>query len=193
MTAVHDVMSTAPVTVTPATSISDLLSLFDRHDFNALPVMGRAGGMLGIVSKLDVLRLFLGSGLAPSSIGIACAADVMNRKIVTVAAQDSIVDAGNLMIETKLRSFPVVHRRHAPVELVGMLSRGDVLRALRFQLEERGPRPPMSGQGQQERAQVETLIDEIMEQTFPASDAPAWGVVGARLSRLRELGRPGEE
>ena len=193
MTAVHDAMSTAPITVTPATSISDLLALFDRHDFNALPVMERAGSMVGIVSKLDVLRLFLGSGLAPSTIGVACAADVMSRNIVTVAAQDSIVDAGNLMIETKLRSFPVLHRRHGPVELVGMLSRGDVLRALRFQLEEQGPGSPTSGRGPQERAQVETLIDEIMEQTFPASDAPAWGVVGARLSRLRQPGRPGEE
>ena len=192
MTAVHDAMSTAPVTVTPATSISDLLSLFDRHDFNALPVMERGGSLVGIVSKLDVLRFLLRSGHSPSS--IACAADVMSRKVVTVAAQDSIVDAGNLMIETKLRSFPVVHRRHGRLELVGMLSRGDVLRALRFRLEERGPRPAMSGQGQQqELAQVETLIDEIMEQTFPASDAPAWGVVGARLSRLRELGRSGEE
>ena len=100
----------------------------------------------------------------------------MSRNSVTVAAQDSIVDAGNLMIETKLRSFPVVHRRHAPAELVGMLSRGDVLRALRFQLEEQGPgSPPSERQGPQERSQVETLIDEIMELSFPASDAPAWG------------------
>jgi CBS-domain-containing membrane protein len=190
MTAVHDAMSTAPVTVTPATSISDLLSLFDRHDFNALPVMERGGSLVGVVSKLDVLRLFLASGPALSSIGIARAADVMSRKVVTVAAQDNIVDAGNLMIETKLRSFPVVDRRQAPVELVGMLSRGDVLRALRFQLEEQTPEPAMSGRGQEERARVETLIDEIMEQTFPASDPPTWGVAGARL---RALGRPGEQ
>lgn len=190
MTAVHDVMSTAPVTATPATSIPDLLALFDRHDFNALPVIGSGGSLVGIVTKLDLLRLFLGNGPASPGAGMASVADVMSPKVVTVSARDDVGDAGRLMVETKLRSLPVVHRGQAALELVGMLSRGDVLRALRFRLEERRARSPT--RGQEERARVEGLIDEIMEQTFPASDPPAWGVVGARLSRLRRANPPGE-
>ena len=60
MNAVHDTMSTSPVAVGPTTSISRLLTLFDRYDFNAFPVVGQRNRLLGIVSKLDLLELFLG-------------------------------------------------------------------------------------------------------------------------------------
>jgi hypothetical protein len=36
------------------------------------------------------------------------------------------------------------------------------------------------------RSAVEHLIDEIVDDTFPASDPPAWGVAASRLERLRE-------
>ena len=59
MTSVHEVMSAVPVTVAPSTSLTDLLTLFDRHDYNAFPVVGQGGELVGIVSKLDVLRRFV--------------------------------------------------------------------------------------------------------------------------------------
>jgi hypothetical protein len=36
------------------------------------------------------------------------------------------------------------------------------------------------------RDAVEQLIDEIVDDTFPASDPPAWGVAASRLERWRE-------
>jgi hypothetical protein len=36
------------------------------------------------------------------------------------------------------------------------------------------------------RSAVEHLIDEIVDDTFPASDPPTWGVAASRLKRLRE-------
>ena len=60
----------------------------------------------------------------------------MRRKVVSIEPEDTLAEAGNLMVVTKLRSLPVVERRDGRVILVGMLSRGDVLRGLRFQLRE---------------------------------------------------------
>ena len=139
MIAVNEVMSTSAVTVTPTTSVADLLSLFDRHDFNAFPVLGQDGELLGIVSKLDVLELFLtdgGSGSAGSAPGSARVKDLMRHEVVSVEARDPIAAAGATMVANKLRSLPVVERRDGHGVLVGILSRGDILRGLRFQLVE---------------------------------------------------------
>ena len=140
MNAVYDLMSSSPVTVGPMTSIGNLLALFDRHDFNAFPVVDHYNRLVGIVSKLDVLKLFLGPcGSTPASEAVATTyvAGVMRRKPVFVEPRDAIAAAGNLMVKTKLRSLPVIERREGSV-LVGMLSRGDVLRWLRSQLAESG-------------------------------------------------------
>ena len=209
MTAVHEVMTAAPVTVTPSTPVTDLLTLFDRHDYNTFPVLGPEAHLVGIVSKLDLLRLFVtvGGGLGTKGEGV-CAADVMQRELVSVEAEDSLVEAGNLMIVTKLRSLPVVHNRQAARSLIGMLSRGDVLRGLRFELEQAGPGRSGTG-GEMKRTgraappgampetgddpgreAVEALIDQMGDQSFPASDPPAWGVIRARLGRTRENVRP---
>jgi CBS domain-containing protein len=140
MNAVYDMMSSSPVTVEPTTSIGDLLALFDRHDFNAFPVVGQHNRLVGIVSKVDVLKHLLDHRAAKGSssdfIVTTYVADVMRRKAVFVNPRDAITAAGNLMVVTKLRSLPVIERREGRSLLVGMLSRGDVLRWLRSQLVE---------------------------------------------------------
>ena len=140
MNAVHDTMSTSPVTVEPRTSIGQLLVLFDRYEFNAFPVVGQGNRLLGIISKLDVLGLLLGRRRStPSATDVSTTtyvADVMRRQPVSVEPRDSITTAGNLMVVMNLRSLPVVERQEGRPVLVGMLSRGDVLRSLRSQLVE---------------------------------------------------------
>jgi CBS domain-containing protein len=140
MNAVYDIMSSSPVGVEPTTSIGNLLALFDRHDFNAFPVVEQHNHLVGIVSKLDVLRRLLdhraSTRSATNGVATTCVADVMRRKAVFVNPRDAITAAGNLMVVTKLRSLPVIERREGRPLLVGMLSRGDVLRWLRSQLVE---------------------------------------------------------
>ena len=40
------------------------------------------------------------------------------------------------------------------------------------------------------RRRVEELIDEIVEDSFPASDPPAWGVAASRLEQARLAPQP---
>jgi CBS domain-containing protein len=205
MNAVYDIMSPSPVTVEPTTSIGDLLALFDRHDFNAFPVVKHHHRLVGIVSKLDVLKRLLdraSTRWATNVIGPACVADVMRRNAVFVNPRDDITAAANLMVVTKLRSLPVIERRDGRSLLVGMLSRGDVLRSAKVSVR-RGPmcsvgkgimtlllnvgaiaRPRDDEARDLEcRQTVESFIDEISEQSFPASDPPAWGAASSRLER----------
>ncbi|HYC33963.1 MAG TPA: CBS domain-containing protein [Gemmatimonadales bacterium] len=149
MTAVHELMSTTPVTVSPTTPFAELLSLFARHGYSALPVVTHEGHVVGIVSKLDLLRPLVArrSRISKMDDGTPSAADIMQKKVVSVEAQDSIADVGRLMLVTKLRSLPVVHRRtrSARPRLVGMVSRGDVLRGLGYRPEPAQRRPRRRG------------------------------------------------
>lgn len=137
---VYEVMTRAPVTVSPGTTVGDLIALFDRHDFNAFPVIDAHGVVCGIVTKLDVLRMFRPdvSLRIPefSMLSSRHVVDIMRRGVVSVEAEDPVVVAADLMVETRLRSLPVVQRKSGGPVLVGIVSQGDLLRGLRFELVE---------------------------------------------------------
>jgi CBS domain-containing protein len=137
---VYEVMTRAPVTVTPLTTLTDLIALFDRYDFNAFPVIDDRGIVCGIVTKLDVLRLLRPDQnlWVPGLAGVSSARveDIMRRGVVSVEAGDPVVVAADLMVETRLRSLPVVQRKAEGPVLVGIVSQGDLLRGLRFELVE---------------------------------------------------------
>lgn len=129
---VHEVMSISPVTVSPGTSVADLLARFDRHDFNAFPVVDSHGRLVGVVSKLDVLRAFL-TGRDEAVAGDPVES-LMTTEVATVGPEDDLVMAGELMVAARLQSLPVIERRLGAPALVGIVSRGDVLRGLRYRL-----------------------------------------------------------
>lgn len=138
---VRDVMSTAPVTVSAATPIAELLAWFDRHDFNAFPVVSDGAQVVGVVSKLDVLRAFLSAG-TPDAVAAVRAEALMTPEVVAVGPEDGVAAAGALMVGAKLHSLPVMERRGGETLLVGVVSRGDILRGLRYGLEDgSGVRP----------------------------------------------------
>ena len=147
MLLVHDVMSISPVTVLPATLVADLLSRFDRHDFNVFPVVDDRGHLVGVLSKLDVLSAFLGDEKPPYSVHRTIAATradaLMTRDVIAVGPEDSLVAAGEVMVRAKLHSLPVIERRDGETLLLGIVSRGDILRGLRYRLEDvaAGPSP----------------------------------------------------
>jgi len=152
---VHDVMSISPITVSPATLVSDLLSRFDRHDFNVFPVVDDRGHVVGVLSKLDVLSAFLGHEKPPYSahrtVAETRADALMTRDVIAVGPNDSLVTAGEVMVRAKLHSLPVIERRGGETLLLGIISRGDILRGLRYRLEDvaagPGSRPGDPAQG----------------------------------------------
>jgi CBS domain-containing protein len=118
-------------TVTRQVTMLDLETLFEKHDFNAFPVV-EAGKMLGIVTKLDFLRAFAftTSQIVPhfGELMRRTVADVMTEAVVHVEPAEPLTRVLQLMVNLRNRSFPVVGRGR---QLVGMISREDVMRALR--------------------------------------------------------------
>lgn len=51
---VHDVMTSRPIAVTPETNLYDAGKLMVEHNISALPVVDRAGTVVGIVTERDL-------------------------------------------------------------------------------------------------------------------------------------------
>lgn len=122
--AVVDYMSTKMITVTPDTEISQAVKKLLDHKITSVPVVDERGKLVGIFSEKDGMKVFVESAYNQSMAGKVGEYMTKDPQIVNVDA--SLVDVANQFQETPTRSFPVFKNG----ELVGMISRVDVLRAL---------------------------------------------------------------
>jgi CBS domain-containing protein len=128
---VRDVMTSRVVTIGAETSLGEVESIFETHDFNGLPVVDDARHLLGMVTKLDVLKAFAFSKgqMVPrydeimksrATLGMSeCPRVVSPETPLTRVLQD--------MVDTRHKSFPVTDGNR----LVGIVAREDILGALR--------------------------------------------------------------
>lgn len=122
---------THPVkTVTRQTTLRELEALFEKHDFNAFPVV-EGGEMVGLVTKFDFLKTFAfttGQMLPHyNELMSRTVGEVMTEAVVHVEPAAPLTRVLQLMVNLKARSFPVVAPDH---HLVGIISREDIMRAL---------------------------------------------------------------
>jgi CBS domain-containing protein len=128
---VRDVMTRDVVTVTPRTPLQDVEQLFERHGVNGVPVVGKDGALLGMLTKHDLLRA---CALSPASIVphyeeiLRMPAErVMTCNPRTVEPELPLTRVLEALIRTRHKSLPVVGEGR----LLGIVSRKDVLAALR--------------------------------------------------------------
>jgi CBS domain-containing protein len=123
-------MTSAVRTVRRETTLGELEALFKEHDFNSFPVV-EEGKLAGVVSKFDFLRAFAFTTgrIVPDYEELIgrTVADVMTEAVVHVDPDMPLTRILELMVNLKIRSFPVL----APDRrLLGVVSREDVMRAL---------------------------------------------------------------
>jgi CBS domain-containing protein len=126
---VGDVMTYRPLAVTRDTSLAEALRLFDEYDFDCLPVT-EDGALLGVLTKLDVLRAFVvpeGGMAADYETTMAQPVEGVMSQRARVTPHMPLTTVLALMAEVRHNSLPVVHE----TLLLGIIARGDVVRALR--------------------------------------------------------------
>ena len=128
---VRDAMTPSPVITTPDTSLGELEKIFETHDFNGIPVLDEKGQLVGMVTKYDLLKAFIFTPDAPIPryrvIMDRPASSVMNTDVFTVTPDLPLSRLLHELVERQTKSFPVVENGR----LIGIISREDVLRALR--------------------------------------------------------------
>jgi CBS domain-containing protein len=128
---VRDAMTREPVTVDRSTSLRVLERIFSERDFNGVPVVDAGGRLLGVATKIDILRAFTFSqnAIIPpyESIMERTVGEVMTRGPVTVDPELPLTRVLQRMVELGNKSFPVVDGGR----VVGVIAREDLLAALR--------------------------------------------------------------
>lgn len=136
---VDDYMTREIKTVSRDVAMDELNDLFAADDFNAYPVIDQTQ-MVGLVTKFDFLKCFALTltSMVPryDELMKRTVSDVMIREFIYVNATTKLVRVLQLMVEHRLRSIPVLG---AGQRLVGIISREDVMRALR-DCTDNGPR-----------------------------------------------------
>lgn len=131
---IRGIMTPNPLTVRSDTTIVRLRQLFDAHDFNMFPVVDEHGVLRGVVTKLDVLKMYRPwSGRITINVRALWAEhveDIMSRGLTSVTPEEPVTTALTLMVNRRLRSIPVVEQQARKPMLVGIVSRKDVLRSL---------------------------------------------------------------
>jgi CBS-domain-containing membrane protein len=132
---VRDVMTVDPITVTPDTGVKAALQRLADVGITSLPVLDEQRRLCGIVSEADLIHEAVGTDpraherpitlqrLAPAH----TVADVYTRSPVAVRPEDDVATVIEVMGANGFKSLPVVDDRH---QLVGIVSRSDVVRAL---------------------------------------------------------------
>lgn len=150
-----DVMQRELITTTAETAIEDAVRLMVANRISGLPVVDSTGALLGILSEGDLLRRSeLGTeAKVPAWIGWLTGqgraageyvreharkvGDIMTVPAISVTAQTGLAEVVALMESRRIKRVPVVQDGR----LVGMLTRGDLMRALESLLPKVDTRP----------------------------------------------------
>lgn len=128
---VCDAMTAHPKTIATDTPLAQIEEIFDRHQFNALPVVDAEHRLLGVVTKLDALKAFrfTPDHMFPpyEEIMATPASTIMTERVVTVSPRTPLTRVLETLVRTRSKSLPVVEDGR----LVGVVAREDVLRALK--------------------------------------------------------------
>jgi CBS domain-containing protein len=140
-----DIMTSPAITVGPGTPVSEIAALLVERRISAVPVV-EGGRLVGLVSEADLLhrheigtdgavragRSWLQWLSGPRSAAeyvrshAVQARDVMTHEVFSAPADASVADIVGLMDRRKVKRVPILRG----TELVGIVSRADVVRAV---------------------------------------------------------------
>lgn len=119
---IKDVMTRKVVSIAPEESVSVAARSLSRNNIGSLPVCTGDGRLRGVVTDRDIV---LRSVAANEDAGQQAVREIMTRRLITVAPEDSLEQAAGLMAKEQVRRLPVV----SAGKLVGMVSTKDLLQA----------------------------------------------------------------
>lgn len=110
-----DIMTRDVITATPRTTVKELARILTKNHISGLPVLDRKGKLLGIVSEADIIAK---KGRLARSI--------MSPHVTSVTEETPVEEIAKVLTVYKIKRVAVSRGE----KLVGIVSRGDIVRAL---------------------------------------------------------------
>ncbi|MBI2469371.1 MAG: CBS domain-containing protein [Candidatus Rokubacteria bacterium] len=132
---VGELMSKPVVTVTPETSVEALTALMATPEYNAFPVVNETGVLQGLVTRLDLFKLYLLPYRrfipALEDTWVSSVGGIMTRGVIALYPVEPAIKAMALMVEYRIRTIPIVSDAPAGRVVVGVVTRRDLAAALK--------------------------------------------------------------
>ncbi len=121
---VSDVMVHPVVTANETDSLGVAAARMAKHGLKRLPVVNQAGRLVGVLSRLDVLRQVLDKKVttSPSALplhAVQTVGEVMHTPVPVVKPEDSLADVVDTFLESGSRRVIVVDEQMHPLGLIG--------------------------------------------------------------------------
>lgn len=121
---VRDCMSTELVLLRPDMELLHAVRVLSQHQLSGAAVVDEAGALVGLLTERDCIGAALNA--AYHSEYNATVADYMTSELQVMAPDDQLVDVARRFHTQRYLRYPVLDGGR----LVGMISRGEVMRAL---------------------------------------------------------------
>ncbi|WP_293368647.1 CBS domain-containing protein [Nevskia sp.] len=121
---VRDYMTTKLVTFRPDMEVMHAVHTLVEKGISGAPVVDAKGNLLGVLSQRDCLEVALTA--AQDSCIAGPVAQYMSEKPVTVDPETNLTQLATMFCTAPFRRYPVIENG----QLVGQISRSDVLRAI---------------------------------------------------------------
>lgn len=131
---VKQVMTRDVVVARPSMSLAEAAETLVRERLRAMPVVDDENHVLGLITDRHVMSRFLprleaarseGTPLGPM-VGDGEVREAMERTVMCVNEDEALADVVRLMLDKEIERLPVVREG----QLVGFLTRGDIIRRL---------------------------------------------------------------
>jgi CBS domain-containing protein len=123
----YQLMSRNVMTLRPDTRVEDAWRQLAARGLGQAPVLDKTLRLVGLVSVQDLLMVINVEGNTVRDILLRSVSDVMTSPVVSADPITDIRRAARVLLDYQLSGLPVVNERE---ELVGILTRSDILRAL---------------------------------------------------------------
>ncbi len=122
--AVRNYMTTDVVTLNPQMDVLQAVAILLKHRISGAPVVDSSGALVGMLTERDCMKVALDAAFHQQSGGTV--ADFMATDVITVSAEEAIIDVVRRFYRSEYLRYPVVDG----TGLVGVISRSDAMRVI---------------------------------------------------------------